>query len=68
MASRCGDDSCDVTIHVYIVYFSVIKFTLVHVIHANDYMQIGDQILEVNGLSFLNIVHVDAARALRLVL
>ena len=27
--------------------------------------QVGDQILEVNGVSFLNIVHADAARALR---
>ena len=27
--------------------------------------QVGDQILEVNGISFVNIVHADAARALR---
>jgi hypothetical protein len=28
-------------------------------------IKVGDQILEVNGVSFLNIVHADAARALR---
>lgn len=34
----------------------------------NDYYcftQVGDQILEVNGVSFLGIVHADAANALR---
>ena len=28
-------------------------------------LQVGDQILEVNGISFLGIVHSDAAHALR---
>ncbi|CAI8055161.1 Whirlin, partial [Geodia barretti] len=28
-------------------------------------IKVGDQIMEVNGVSFLNIVHADAARALR---
>jgi len=28
-------------------------------------VQVGDQVLEVNGISFLNIVHSDAANALR---
>lgn len=28
-------------------------------------MQVGDQVLEVNGISFLGIVHADAANALR---
>ena len=29
------------------------------------HLQVGDQILEVNGISFFSIVHSDAANALR---
>lgn len=40
-------------------------YTCDHTSVLIPYFQVGDQVLDVNGVSFLGIVHADAANALR---